>query len=393
MATTDTPLRSNLWKLYALSAIATFGFAMPIVIPFQQEHGLTLQQAFALQSIYSIVLVILEVPSGYIADRWGRRNTILLGSFTLFLGMLSYAVTGGFWGFVFAETLLAIGFSFHSGTTEALTYDTLDTLGEKKRYLKVNGLQGFFALGSKAVTSLLVGSLAAVSLRLPFWADVCLFGSATILSFTLVEPDRVVMKETQHLKAMGKIFLHALVHNKILQSTILLFTVVAAIDIQMFWLLQSYQLEIGLPMTFFGIANAAMCLLGALAYKESHRFAKRSERLGTLFAIAFVLIATSFALSAVSALWGLAFFVLEGMMFGLFDPIASNIINHQTTSDVRATVLSIRSFAARILFAALTPFLGYMADAYSLSVAFLLTGAVGITALAVTFMMIRRVRA
>jgi len=389
----QSPLRSNIWKLYTLSAIATFGFAVPVMIPFQEANGLTLQQAFLLQSIYSIALVIFEVPSGYLADRWGRRPTIIAGSLMLFLGMLTYAVTVGFWGFVAAEMLLAVGLSFHSGTTEALTYDTLAALGEEKRYLKVNGLQGFFALGSKAMTSLLVGLLAAVSLRLPFWADVGLFGGATILSFTLIEPPRIRMKEEQHLKAMMNIFMHALVHNKILRGLILLFTVVAAIDIQIFWFLQAYQTEIGLPMMYFGATNAAMCLLGALAYKESHRLGKRVEKMSTLFWIALALILTSFALGTVSTVWGLSFFILEGMIFGLFDPISSTLINRQTTSDVRATVLSIRSLASRLLFAILTPILGYFADAFSLSYALFLTGTIGVAALAVTFMMTRRVRA
>ena len=44
-------LRSNIWKLYVLSATATFGFALPILIPFQQEHGLTLREAFMLQAV------------------------------------------------------------------------------------------------------------------------------------------------------------------------------------------------------------------------------------------------------------------------------------------------------------------------------------------------------
>lgn len=401
MITETNNLRANIKKLYILSAIATFGFAMPIVLPFQQENGLTLEQAFLLQSIYSIALVVLEVPSGYIADRWGRRNTILSGSFALFLGMLTYAVTSGFWGFLVAEVFLAIGSSFHSGTTEALTYDTLAALGEEKRYLKVNGLQGFFALGSKATTSLLVGFLAAVSLRLPFWADVTLFGFSLLLSFTLVEPDRLIMKETQHLKAMGKIFMHALVHNKVLQGLIILFTVIAAIDLQIFWFLQSYQLEIGLPLKFFGITNAVMCLLAAFAYREAHRFGtsatlsagKRAESMNALFVIGLALIATCFLLGIVSASWGIAFFLLEGLAFGIFDPISSHLINRVTSSDVRATVLSIRSLASRLLFALLTPFLGHMADVWSLSTAFLLTGIIGVAALMVTFVMTRNVRA
>lgn len=393
MQSLNTSLRANIWKLYLLSAIATFGFAMPIMIPFQQEHGLTLQQAFLLQSIYSIVLVVLEVPSGYAADRWSRRNTIILGSFTLFLGMLTYAVTSGFGGFLCAEILLALGTSFHSGTTEALTYDTLLELKEERRYLKVNGLQGFFALGSKAVTSLLVGLLAAVSLRLPFWADVTLFGSATLLSFTLIEPERHKLTETAHLRTMWRICTNALVHNKMLRSITILGTVVAAVDIQIFWFLQPYQLEIGLPIAFFGMTNAAMCLLGALAYKEAHRLGKRAESLSTLFAIAFGLLLTCVAISLVSSVWGLLFFILEGIAFGLFDPISSNMVNRLTTSDVRATVLSLRSFVSRIFFAMVSPFLGYAADVYSLSFAIFLSGIIGLTALALTFLMTRRVRA
>lgn len=391
MSANHADLKGNIWKLYILSAIATFGFAMPIIIPFQQEHGLSLTQAFLLQAAYSITLVILEVPSGYLADRWGRRNTILLGSFALFIGMLAYAVTSGFWGFLGAEILLALGVSCHSGTTEALTFDTLLELKEENRYLKVNGLQGFFALGSKAVTSLLVGLLAAVSLRLPFWADAVLFGSATILSFTLIEPNRHKLVSTQHLREMWRICTHALLRHKVLQTIILLFTVVGAIDLQLFWFLQAYQIEIGLPMTFFGMTNAAMCLLGALAYKEAHRLRKRAESMMTLFAIAAVLLLTCFALSAVSSVWGLSFFIIEGMAFGLFDPISSNMVNRLTTSDVRATVLSLRSFASRLFFAMVSPFLGYAADVFSLSYAILLSGVIGLSALAITFMMTRRV--
>lgn len=387
MPTAKSELRSNLWKLYVLSAVATFGFAVPIFIPFQQAHDLSLQQAFLLQSIYALALVLLEIPSGYLADRWGRRHTILTGSFALFLGMLTYAITSNFTGFLFAELLLALGVSFHSGTVEALTYDTLVELKEERRFLKVNGQQGFFALGSKAITSLLVGLLAAVSLRLPFYADVGLFGAATLVSYFLVEPHRHILKETKHLRILWNICTHALLHNRALQAAIALYTIVAAMDIQIFWFLQAYQIAIGLPMALFGITNAVMCLLGAFAYREAHYLGKRAEHKGTLFVIAFGVILTCFGLSAVSSIGGLAFFMMEGMAFGVFDPLLSNLMNRITTSDIRATVLSIRSFSSRLFFAVISPFLGAMADAFSLSYALLLTGVIGATGLALTFIL------
>lgn len=385
-------LKGNIWKLYALSAMATFGFAVSIFIPFQQQYGLSLQQAFLLQAVYSMVLVIMEIPSGYLADRWGRRNTITAGSVALFLGMLTYAVTRDFRGFCIAEMLLGLGLSFHSGSIEAITYDTLLALKEEKRYLKVNGLQGFFALGSKALTALLVGFLAAMSLRLPFWADVGLFGFAIILSFLLIEPARKTLQEGSHLGHMWRIASHALVYNAPLRGVLLLGAVVAAIDVQIFWFLQPFQTVIGFPMKFFGVTNAVMCLLGALAYKEAHRFGKRSERMSVLIIIAAAVVLACFGIGSMVSLWGLLFFIAEGMAFGLFDPLSSNMINRMTTSDVRATVLSLKSFSSRVLFAIISPFMGHLADVFSLTYALYVTGIIGVSTLVIVFISMQRLQ-
>jgi MFS family permease len=173
--------------------------------------------------------------------------------------------------------------------------------------------------------------------------------------------------------------------NKILQGIVILYAVVAAIDVQMFWFLQPYQLTVELPLKFFGVTNAVMCLVGALAYREAHRFGKKFENTRTLFALAAVLILTCFGLSAFVSRWGLLFFVMEGMAFGLFDPVTSTLLNRVTPSDIRATVLSLRSFASRLFFAFLAPLLGYVADVFSLSQALLLTGIIGMIALALAF--------
>jgi len=382
---TSNALRRNLPKLSALSAMTAFGFSMPIIILFQQAHGLTLTQALLLQSFYSLALVICEIPSGYLADRWGRKPTIVTGAFLLSAGMLIYALSSGFIGFLIAEIILAIGGSCQSGTIEALTYDTLTALKEEKRFLKVNGLQGFCVLGGKTITSLLAGSLAAVSIILPLWVDVGLFGLAIPLSLTLQEPLRQVMKETQHLKAIWNVCTHALIRNKILQGLLLIATIVAVIDLQIFWFLQPYQEAAGLPLPLFGLTYAAMCLAGAIAYKEAHRFGQRAESMHTLIIIAIVLILACIGMGAVTSLWGLSFFIMEGIAFGLFDPIISNLINHATTSDVRATVLSLKSLAARLLFAASSPLLAFSADKFSLSYAFFLTAIFGFTALVIIY--------
>jgi MFS family permease len=98
---------------------------MPIVVLFYKENGLNVTQVFILQSVYSLSIVLLEIPSGYFADVLGRKNTISLGAILGFVGYAIYSVTSGFWGFFIAEVLLGFGQSMISGADSALLYDSL----------------------------------------------------------------------------------------------------------------------------------------------------------------------------------------------------------------------------------------------------------------------------
>ena len=52
---------------------------MPIIVLFYEDHGLGLQDVFILKSVYSVAAVTLEIPSGYLADVWGRKKCLILG--------------------------------------------------------------------------------------------------------------------------------------------------------------------------------------------------------------------------------------------------------------------------------------------------------------------------
>ena len=98
---------------------------MPIITLFYQENGLGMKDVLLLQGIYSVAIVVLEIPSGYFADVWGRKSTLIIGSFLGVLGFAIYSFTSGFWSFLVAELVLGIGQSFISGSDSALLYDTL----------------------------------------------------------------------------------------------------------------------------------------------------------------------------------------------------------------------------------------------------------------------------
>ena len=79
---------------------------------------------------------------------------------------------------------------------------------------------------------------------------------------------------------------------------------------------------------------------------------------------------------------GLIFIVIIYLLRGIVTPILRNAINMNTSSNMRATILSVRSFIIRVSFAVLAPILGFLADDYSLNLSFyLLATIVGLISL------------
>ena len=60
--------------------------AMPIIVLFFKENGLSLFEVMILQSVYSLTVAITEIPSGYIADYFGRRKSIIFSTIFTFSG-------------------------------------------------------------------------------------------------------------------------------------------------------------------------------------------------------------------------------------------------------------------------------------------------------------------
>jgi hypothetical protein len=58
----------NIYRLYVIKCAKWFMLVMPIIVLFYQENGLSTQEIFLLKAIYSVAIIIIEIPSGYFAD-------------------------------------------------------------------------------------------------------------------------------------------------------------------------------------------------------------------------------------------------------------------------------------------------------------------------------------
>lgn len=386
---TESAMQDNIWKL-KLSEICTGAIiAIPIIVYFLQESGLSLKEVMLLEAAFSVVVVILEIPTGYLSDRWGRKKTLIAGSFFLFLGFFVFAMSRTFEGFLAGEILMAIGRSLDSGTIDALAYDSLLADGKQEGYRKVRGEISFWRFSSEAVASLLGGALAIIGLRTAIWATLIPFAGAFLVALTFAEPPRHKMQETRHWKALWDITTHTLIRSVPMRSIILISGLLTALCFSLFWLTQPYQQDVGLPLSLYGVSHAIFVIGGAIAARHAHLFTKRFDDRFILLTISVIVIGCYAALGAIASVSLLVFFLLGRISWGILTPVTSDMLNRMTSSDVRATVLSIQTLFGRLLFALSSPFLGYAADLYTLQTAFLLAAGVGGILLVAGFIMVR----
>jgi MFS family permease len=386
-----SPVSRNIWKLYSLQALTQALFMIPIIVLFFQSFGLSMKQILVLQAAFSLAILVFEIPTGYLADRWGRKPTIILGCILNIAGYLLYALSTGFWTIMAAEITIGLGASFLSGTVEAMTYDSLLEMGEEKRYRSVAANQSFLEFSTEAFCGLIGGFLAVISLYAPLWATLVPLCIASGIACTLAEPKRHVMQEGRHWKAIWDVSTHTLFKHRGLRSIILLHALISTMTLTLFWFTQPYQKLIGLPIAYYGVVHAVIVLSGAFASRLVPKLEKRMDDRVVLMCIAGCVIGCFLLLGLPPMLWGLGLFLIARVSWGMLTPLTGDMINRMTTSDVRATVLSMRSFLGRCIFVCTSPFLGAIADARSVPYALSVGGLAGGALILIVFIRIRSV--
>lgn len=370
-------LKYNILKMYLLKGVTWFMVAMPIIVIFFQENDLSTTEIMILQAVYSLTIAILEIPSGFFADSYGRKNSILISTFFSFIGYILLSTYSGFNEYLIAEILLGIGGSLISGADSAIIYDTLIELDDEDSYTKIEGKN--YAIGnfSEAIAGILGGFLALSSIYLPIYIQTFVIMLSIPIAFSLVEPKRT-FKIATSLNSILNIVKDTFIHNKKLKWYIIYSSAMGMTTLSVAWFVQPFLSTIDMPLTYFGIIWAGLNIMAGLTSYYSYIFNNSKLLIYISIYMSISLICLGFNIS----LFGLFFIALVYLFRGIITPHLRNLININTTSDRRATVLSLRSFMIRLSFALTAPLLGYITDIYTINyVFFLLAGTAGITSL------------
>jgi len=347
---------------------------MPIVVPFYESNGLSMKDIMVLQAVYSIAIVVLEIPSGYLADVIGRRKTLILGAVFGTFGFATYSFSFGFMGFLVAEIILGIGQSCISGADSAMLYDSLLEKGEENKYTRFEGRITSLGNVAEAVAGIAGGLLAGITLRTPYFAQTFVALIALPAAITLVEPTRKVPLIKAGIMEIVHIARFALFTDRPLRRNILFSAITGTATLTMAWFAQPFFEYTRIDIAWFGILWTTLNLTVAITSYTAHRLEHKLGQRRSILLIALMIPMGYLALSRFHLPGGLIILYIFYLIRGYATPVLKDYINRITASNIRATVLSVRNFIIRLLFALTGPLLGWVKDIYSLPQALLLAG-------------------
>jgi MFS family permease len=375
-------LAHNLAKLAAVRFFLWMHLFAAVIVPFFRDWGgLGFAAIFLVQAWFMVWSFVLEVPTGAVADRFGRRVSVALGAFVGAVGALVYASVPALPVFLLGEVIFATAMTLVSGADEALAYDTLLALGRSADATRVISRLEAWKLGGMLVGALLGAAAAgAFGPRAPMLLQPVPGVVAGLLALTLVEPasHADVAARPGYLAVFREGMRH-LAGSPVLRTLALDVSANAAVVWLVVWLYQAQLGRAGLPLWSFGVVHAGLTLaqIALLARVSSvEALVGGHRRLVRLTALLPPLCLLGLAATA-HPVASVALSVAAGAFGFARMPLFAGDLNRHIPSERRATVLSAVSAVRTLGVAVLYPVFGFLVDR-SLPLSLAVLGGVGV---------------
>lgn len=364
-------LERNIRLIIAIRTLKAFMISMPVIVIFWKGLGFDFADIFLLQGVFSVTVMLAEIPSGYFADTFTRRLSIIVGLCLASVAWIVYAGSYEFWQFAVGEMILAISFSAISGADTAILYDSLEALGREDEFLRYNSRSFAFAFGGEAIAGIIGGLLAIASLRYPLYGQIVPAVIVIPLGFKLVEPKIKRRQDiTNPLLAIGRVVKHALHENTGVKWLILLNAGLGTMTYTFVWFAQPYYELAGIAIGWFGLLSLVKHGFLSLFSWKAEMLVERYGADRLLVSLPVIGVATYLTISIGFNVWLIGSLIGFEFIRGVARPVLAAKIHNLIESDFRATIESVNGLVARLFFTIFGIGIGVFSDKYGLQAAF-----------------------
>ncbi|WP_146344435.1 MFS transporter [Phaeobacter marinintestinus] len=319
------------------------------------QNTLSAAEAILLYAIFDLSTTVLEVPSGYLSDRVGRRPTLILAGLTGLAGASLLTLGHGFAVFALAQVCLGASQAFVSGTDSSLLFESLDRAGRSADVEAEEVKAWRFGFVAFAVSAAVGGALGMFDPRLPFAATVFAMAGMLAIAIGFHEPGKNGQVVTERMRFRS--LLHAFDQPVVRWMFVLSFSMYAFSHIpfvfgQPFILqaLATVGLEAEAPLVS-GTLTSVMMLI-SVGVSLFARKLRKAIGLPAILLLAFgIQIALIAVLSLTDSIFAVLVLLLRMVPNSLAGPFILARLQPLLGDETRATYLSTQSLVGRLVLA------------------------------------------
>ena len=366
-------LKQQLGCVYMSNFFSGLRITDAVWVALLAARGFSLWEIGLAESVFHVVSLLCEVPSGMAADLLGRKKALVFGGALAVTYNLLMAFAPNLFAICFAMALNALYNTMFSGTFTALIYDSLKLEGREDEYIQISANGSQISMLANAV-----GSLASLLKRFLGFAGFYLLSAAfegvsTLACLFMKEPivtEAQANRQKQTLRDLPGQFAQLVKDSlQILRTSPLAVKLIASSAVisvpsyltKMF--LQQRLVELGWPteMLFLPLLlGGVSCVLGT---EIGRRVRFRSMR--RFYAVCSLLCGAGTLLVGVAPAWGGIFgMMLVQSVLEVYLLHESQKLNDAIPSDQRATIISVDSMAYSLLMIPASPLVGAVGDLF-----------------------------
>ncbi len=334
------------------SGLTSLVLFMPIMWLVFSSIGLSQFQIGLTQAIFAATMLILEVPTGYFADRVSRKVSNASGDFVMAFGMLGYFFASSFWSVVACEVILGVGLSLTGGADSALmrAHSNIAKVSYKEQAARLTTI-GFIMSGAGAILGGFIGSR---NLRIIFLIQALLFLVAGFFALTIKNAGKNRVSEHNPVKDAWLVTKYCLHGHKELAWRILLGSCLMISTMFVVWFLTPMFLQAGIDIKYHGMLFAAISVVAVLGSELVKKSVKTDVLLPFLIC-AFAYSVLSISISTVTIL----LFLLTSFSRGINSAKITPFIQEKAGEDIQATAVSVYRMVYKIAVTSLLPIVNF----------------------------------
>jgi len=352
--------RRQIGKLYLLDSVGGLMIAGASWVALLSTRGFTTVEIGFFECIFHIASMLFEVPSGVVADVFGRKKTMIASSVVTVVSAMLMILSDSFFMIAGAMVVSALSYNLASGTREAIAYDSLKEAGIENEYDKFVSNDLVIYQITISLAKILAGAAISLGYRKAYAIDVFVGLIAIGIATSLREVKTDLSIEKSANKRFKEVVRESLIffeNNSKVGFIIMFNATIGTVSTLVLFFLQARLPKIGITNMLFGPALFFMGLGAAVGAKAVGYVKPSRYRYIGIMSLLCVSFAFAMAFSGNVILTVIGGFV--GAFGDNYIEVQTDVmLNNMIPSEERATLMSVNSFVFSVVMIILSPIFG-----------------------------------